>query len=584
MPHQAPLRPGDPRRVGRYRVAGRITGVPAERPIFLGTGPDGAEVSISMLDSDWANGAAARDRFTAEAAVAKRVPPFCAARILDAGLEGDSAFLVSEYIPGRSLAEVVTAGPVLGESELGPLAIGMATGLASVHPAGLVHGNFGPEYVIMTAAGPRVVEFGITPPYGTATPSADMLAWAQTVMFAAAGRPATSMADLDVLPHYLRELVLDCLSPVPSERPTARAAVLALIGDDPVSAGVLAEGSRRSVPGRAMGGAARAHARTVSAGASQGVAGHGGPADVRAGQARTGPAGAAPAAPSHAGAGHAQARPAGADPWLAPTPGGSRPADADRRRAGPQPAAGTRSRAGMQFPAGTQSGPRSVNEAGTPPGPGTGPRPASGPRPGSRHSRPAGQAQARRATPSAQARRASGDADGRHRTGSGVRTRVLITAAVLVVAVGAVVAVRLLGGHGSTPPAAASDRRPKPVSSPSRSTTPPPTPLTTVVTPAAFSGAWSGSVRQPPNDTYNVALTLHKASSSGQVSYSTTGVEPFSCALSLTAATQHKLTFSEPSQGSCTAGTVTVTLTSRTSVWYEFRGGGLAASGSLTRG
>jgi hypothetical protein len=177
------------------------------------------------------------------------VPPFCAARILDAGLEGNDAYLVSEYVPGRSLLEVVSRDGVLGDSELVPVAIGMATGLASVHNAGLVHGSFGPEYVVMTAAGPRVVEFGITPPYGAATPAADMLAWAQTVVFAAAGRPATAMADLDVLPGQLRDLVADCLSPEPAARPAARAALLHLIGDAELPAGLLAEGSRRAMPG-----------------------------------------------------------------------------------------------------------------------------------------------------------------------------------------------------------------------------------------------------------------------------------------------------------------------------------------------
>src|SRR5580700_5936705 len=224
MPQQAPLLPGDPRRVGRYRLAARITGIPADGPVFLASGADGAEVTISVLRSDWAAGAAARDRFAAEAAVAKRVPPFCAARILDAGLDGGDAYLVSEYVPGRSLLEIISSDGVLDGAEVGAAAIGMATGLASIHHAGLVHGNFGPEYVIMTNAGPRVVEFGITPPYGMATPSADMLAWAQTVVFVATGRPPTTMADLAVLPHHLRDLVADCLGPDPSGRPAARAA------------------------------------------------------------------------------------------------------------------------------------------------------------------------------------------------------------------------------------------------------------------------------------------------------------------------------------------------------------------------
>jgi hypothetical protein len=133
MPHQTPLRPGDPRGVGRYRVAGRLAGIPSEDPIFVGTGPDGSEVAISMLGGDWSHDAAARDRFAAEAAVAKRVPPFCAARILDAGYDGSDAYLVSEFVPGPSLLEVVGRDGVRRAHDLDAIAIGMATGLASVH-------------------------------------------------------------------------------------------------------------------------------------------------------------------------------------------------------------------------------------------------------------------------------------------------------------------------------------------------------------------------------------------------------------------------------------------------------------------
>ena len=62
------------------------------------TGPDGA----------------ARDRFTAEANAARRVAPFCAARILGAGFDGGHAFLVSEYVAGPSLREFVTERRAVG--------------------------------------------------------------------------------------------------------------------------------------------------------------------------------------------------------------------------------------------------------------------------------------------------------------------------------------------------------------------------------------------------------------------------------------------------------------------------------------
>jgi eukaryotic-like serine/threonine-protein kinase len=248
MPHPAPLRSGDPVRVGRYQLTGRLEGIPSDDPIFIGAGPDGMQVAITMLSGDWALDAAARDRFAAEAAVAKRVPPFCAARVLDAGLDGPRAYLVGEYVQGQSLLELVSADGVRYGQDLAAVAIGMATGLASVHQAGLVHGNFGPEFVIMAPGGPpRVVEFGITPPYGAATPAADMLAWAQTVVFAASGRPAATVNDLDVLPDQLRGPVERCLDPEPADRPAARAVVQSLLGSDDLPAGVLAEGSRRAI-------------------------------------------------------------------------------------------------------------------------------------------------------------------------------------------------------------------------------------------------------------------------------------------------------------------------------------------------
>ncbi|HUA41844.1 MAG TPA: hypothetical protein VMA32_09770 [Streptosporangiaceae bacterium] len=254
MPQQTPLLPGDPRRLGRYRLGGRIAGIPSEDPIFIGIDPAGTEVAISLLRGDWARDAAARDRFAAEAAVAKRVPPFCAARVLDAGQDPAGAYLVSEYIPGLSLLEVVAADGVRRGHELEAVALATATGLASVHQAGLVHGSFGPEYVIMAPEGPpRIVEFGITPPYGVATPSADMLAWAQTVVFAASGHPAATIDDLNVLPGHIREPVQRCLDLESAERPAARTVVLELLGDGALPAGVLAEGARRAArfaPGR----------------------------------------------------------------------------------------------------------------------------------------------------------------------------------------------------------------------------------------------------------------------------------------------------------------------------------------------
>jgi eukaryotic-like serine/threonine-protein kinase len=271
MPFVTPLRPDDPRRVGRYRLAGRIAGqpgTPEDAHAFLARLPDGTPIAVVLPSRASAPDAASRDRFSAEASAARRVAPFCTARILDAGFDAEQPYLVSEFIEGPSLAEVVgEEGPQAGPA-LSAAAIGAATGLASIHQAGLVHGDFGPDHVVLGPDGPRVVNFSITPPYGAATPSADTLAWARTVMFAAG---ADGPGDLPaVMPEPLRGVVAACLGADAATRPAARAIVTALLGQGDPAAGLLAEGSRsaraarRDVPRATAGPADEAPPRSAS--------------------------------------------------------------------------------------------------------------------------------------------------------------------------------------------------------------------------------------------------------------------------------------------------------------------------------
>jgi hypothetical protein len=250
MPNVSPLRPGDPRRVGRYRLTGRVDDLAGEhtarQDVFLAHRVDGEAVMAAFPGTGRADDAAARDRFVAEARVARNIPPFCVARILDAGVEGNQPYLITEFVSGPSLAEVVHDEGPLPVAEIRALAIGCATAIASIHQAGLVHGQFGPDMVVVALDGPRVVHFSTTPPYGVATPAADILAWAQVVGFAAAGHLPASAGDLAALPDDLRPVLAACLSPDPMARPHARALLTELLSGDDLSAGLLSAGARRS--------------------------------------------------------------------------------------------------------------------------------------------------------------------------------------------------------------------------------------------------------------------------------------------------------------------------------------------------
>jgi hypothetical protein len=238
MPPISWLRSGDLGWAGPYRLTGRAAGQPAAGPAgrYLGQAPDGAAVVVTLLSPAGPTDPAAQDRFAVAAHAAQRIAPFCVARILDAGVEGSEGYLVTEYVPGPTLAEVVAAEGAQAGPVLLALAAGTVTGLAAIHQAGLAHGELGPGQVVLGPDGPRVMLAGLT----AGTPAWDMRAWAETVLFCALGRSPVGPQDLAGVAGELGGAVAACLSPEPAGRPTAQAVLARLLGRQDLPAPSLA--------------------------------------------------------------------------------------------------------------------------------------------------------------------------------------------------------------------------------------------------------------------------------------------------------------------------------------------------------
>ncbi|MFI6814945.1 serine/threonine-protein kinase [Nonomuraea sp. NPDC050328] len=265
----------DPRRLGRYDVVARL-GEGGQGVVYLARGVSGEQVAVKLLHQALIADPDARNRFLREVAVAQRVARFSTAPVLHADLDGSRPYIVSEYVPGPSLRELVqNEGPRRGAS-LERIAISTATALAAIHRAGILHRDLKPANVLMGPEGPVVIDFGVArtldTPGGTATglamgtpaylapeqltgapltEAADVFAWGVTIAFAATGRPAFGSdtipavmnrilhqePQLDGLDGPLRDVVSACLSKDPSLRPTAQDLVVRLTGQPvPVSA------------------------------------------------------------------------------------------------------------------------------------------------------------------------------------------------------------------------------------------------------------------------------------------------------------------------------------------------------------
>src|SRR4051794_32498058 len=99
MRRVGPLRSGDPRRLGPYRIVGRL-GAGGQGVVYLAHAPTDDSVAVKTLHVDFAVEQRATVRFVKELAAARRVAPFCTAQVLDADINSDQPYIVSEYVDG----------------------------------------------------------------------------------------------------------------------------------------------------------------------------------------------------------------------------------------------------------------------------------------------------------------------------------------------------------------------------------------------------------------------------------------------------------------------------------------------------
>ncbi|WP_449061971.1 serine/threonine-protein kinase [Planomonospora algeriensis] len=259
------LAPGDPERLGGYRLAARL-GAGGRGVVYEAYDEAGGRVAVKVLHDGMAADPVLRARFAGEVSAAQRVASCCTARLIAVEKDGPEPYIVSEYVDGPSLRDAVRTGGVLTGDRLTRLAAAIATALAAIHEAGVVHRDLKPDDVLLGPDGPRVVDFGIartkvtslifparvvgSPSYtapevltaARVGPAADVFAWGAVVLFAATGRSPfeagsvgailhrvlTGEPSTDVLPEPLRSLVAAALDKDPEARPSSRDLLLGL--------------------------------------------------------------------------------------------------------------------------------------------------------------------------------------------------------------------------------------------------------------------------------------------------------------------------------------------------------------------
>ena len=147
---------------GRYAVTARIAhGGMATVYQATDTRLD-REVALKVMHAELARDEEFVRRFIGEAKSVARLSHQNVVAVFDQGADGPFLYLAMEYVPGRTLKEVLRDSGRFPPATALEMMTGVLDGLAAAHASGIVHRDIKPENVLLTADGRiKVADFGL---------------------------------------------------------------------------------------------------------------------------------------------------------------------------------------------------------------------------------------------------------------------------------------------------------------------------------------------------------------------------------------------------------------------------------------
>jgi eukaryotic-like serine/threonine-protein kinase len=147
---------------GRYAVTTRIAhGGMATVYLAMDTRLD-RDVALKVMHAELARDSDFVRRFIGEAKSVARLSHQNVVAVFDQGADGPFLYLAMEYVPGRTLKEVLRERGRFSPAVALDIMTGVLDGLAAAHASGIVHRDVKPENVLLTADGRiKVADFGL---------------------------------------------------------------------------------------------------------------------------------------------------------------------------------------------------------------------------------------------------------------------------------------------------------------------------------------------------------------------------------------------------------------------------------------
>ena len=155
---------------GRYLIGERIArGGMAS--VFKATDQRlGREVAVKVMHHGLGDEATFTQRFEREAHAAAQLNHRHVVSVFDQGMDGEITYLVMEYVPGRTLRDLMRDETPMKPARALELLAQVLVALSAAHAANLIHRDIKPENVLITPDGEiKVADFGLARAVSAAT-------------------------------------------------------------------------------------------------------------------------------------------------------------------------------------------------------------------------------------------------------------------------------------------------------------------------------------------------------------------------------------------------------------------------------
>lgn len=256
-----PLRKHDPREVGAYTLIG-LLGDGGMGKVYLAA-IGSRSFAVKVLAPHYISNPEAMTRLAREVEILKKINHPNIVKFVDVDLYAENPWVAMEFVNGPNLKEYVEDRGVLSEDDWINTTKALVDALNVIHKAGIVHRDIKPANILITAQGPKLIDFGIafeadatsltmtgvaagSPGWmspeqfdtGVVTPKSDVFSLGSTLYFAATGvtpwgDDATSVSvsmrrilfeepRLDKVNQTMNSLLIKMLTKNVNNRPTAQ--------------------------------------------------------------------------------------------------------------------------------------------------------------------------------------------------------------------------------------------------------------------------------------------------------------------------------------------------------------------------